>query len=63
MEKGTKENLKFWGAMSIGAAVPGSVAAFMGAPWWAIAIATVSAPLLLVVLFFMLVINEISKGI
>lgn len=32
MKKNTKEGLKFWEVMSVGAAVPGSLAVVMGAP-------------------------------
>ena len=48
MKKSTKKNLKFWGAMSVGAAVPGSLAAFMGAPWWGIALSALFIPVLVI---------------
>ena len=49
MKKSTKDALRFWGAVSVGAAVPGLFAAFMGAPWWGIALSALVIPFALYV--------------
>lgn len=48
MKDSTKEGLKFWGAMSVCAAVPGSLAAFMGAPWWGITLSALFIPFVVI---------------
>lgn len=61
MKKSTKEALKFWGAMSVGAAVPGSLAALMGAPWWGIALSAVFIPF--VVISFLVMMLKVMTSI
>ena len=48
MKKSTKDNLKFWGTVGAGAAIPGSFAAFMGAPWWGIALSALVIPFIII---------------
>lgn len=48
MKKSTKDALKFWGTVSAGAAIPGSFAAFMGAPWWGIALSALVIPFIII---------------
>lgn len=59
----SKDGLKIYSALGGSALFAGGIAWVSSAPWWAIVIATVGGPLLLVVLFFAVVINELSKGI
>lgn len=55
MKNSTKDALKFWGAMTVGATVPGSFAAFMGAPWWGIALSALVIPFIIIgIMIFML---------
>lgn len=55
MKKSTKEALKFWGAITIGGAVPGSVAALMGAPWWGVVLSALFIPFLVIGLLIAMV--------
>lgn len=48
MKKEVKEGLKFWGAIGIGAAVPGSIAAMLGAPWWGVTLSALFIPFLII---------------
>lgn len=59
----SKNMIKISSALGGSALFAGGIAWLSSAPWWVILISAVGAPVLLVVLFFMLVINELSKGI
>lgn len=61
MKNNTKEGLKFWGAMSVGAAVPSSAAALMGAPWWGVTLSALFVPV--VIIGFIIVTIKIMTSI
>lgn len=48
MKKEVKEGLKFWGAIGIGAIVPGSIASMLGAPWWGVALSALFIPVVVI---------------
>jgi len=58
-----KTGMKIYGGLTASAAFAGGIAWVSSAPWWAIVISTIGAPLLLVFLFFVIVANELLKNI
>lgn len=59
----SKNMIKISSALGGSALFAGGIAWVSSAPWWVILISTVGAPILLVLFFFALVINELGKNI
>lgn len=59
----SKNMIKISSALGGSALFAGGIAWVSSAPWWAILIATIGAPIALILFFFALVINELGKNI
>lgn len=58
-----KNMIKISSVLGGSALFAGGIAWVSSAPWWAVLIVTVGAPLTLIFLFFAFVINELGKNI
>lgn len=59
----SKNGIKIFSALGGSAVFAGGIAWVSSAPWWAILVSVVGAPIVLILLFFVLFINELSKNI
>lgn len=58
-----KTGMKIYGTLGASALFGGGIAWVSSAPWWAIAISAIGAPVLLIFFFFVIIANELGKNI